>query len=324
MLLPATVVEIDYESPTMTAFKSCCPLCSDVHTFKLGRIPEAFHFCETEFSSPVNPGSLVKCNNCGLRWRDPLPNQAALLDLYQKTSSAFTWGGDYKARKDFELVAGELNSRHCSHILEIGCSDGSLACAARQMCTNSLMHWFGIEPSADAAAVAVKNNVKILGASIKDSSLSESRYVFDAIIAVDVFEHLVDMHEFFSDAIRLLRPSGFLIIATGAIDSLPENLQSRWNYVAMPEHMCFLTKRTVEYICQHYGLRLASYESYSHLPDGNLRLRFKLMLKSILSFILGFIPWNILSTRLRKLRSVGWIPVNIPDHCIVTFKVLET
>lgn len=162
----------------------------------------------------------------------------------------------------------------------------------------------------------------MLGKTISDACISEYTNTFDAVVAVDVFEHVIDLQAFLSDALRMLRPCGVLIIATGAIDSLPRRLESKWNYVAMPEHMCFLSSRTAHYICSLHGLRLSRFDRFSHSAKGISRDSVKVLMKSLASLALGYIHWRLLPKSLRKLRSSGWTPLSVPDHCLACFEIV--
>jgi 2-polyprenyl-3-methyl-5-hydroxy-6-metoxy-1,4-benzoquinol methylase len=299
--------------------RTACPLCASTASRSLGRIPEAFHFCETKYEVPVNAGFLMECTACSLHWRHPLPEEAALLHLYNTTTSATTWSNTAGQRQDFQLVSSELLSHGCRSVLEIGCFAGALSQAVTENSSNSKIEWFGIEPSSPAAAAARNNGVDVIAGSLSDPQVTQFYGRFDAVVAIDVFEHLVDLRAFFTTVVRLLKPSGVVLVATGAIDSIPAGSRAAWNYVAMPEHMVFMSVPLANHVSRTFGLQLLKFERYRHgVVSGRQSVRF--VARSWLSAILRQVPWQLLSRRLRQRRGVGWTPVRKYDHCLVCWQ----
>lgn len=296
-----------------------CPLCHCQAAHSLGSIPKAFHFCETKYTSPINAGVLMHCPACSLRWRHPLPDPTRLLRLYQTTTSASTWTNTGDQRVDFQLVAREIRSRDCRTVMEIGCFAGSLSRMLQRQREEPQIEWFGIEPSAQAATVARHNGVTVIAGSIDEPQVRDYYQRFDAVVAIDVFEHLVDLQSFFREAVRLLKPFGLLIVTTGAIDAIASNRQGSWNYVAMPEHMVFMSMKLATYLADSFGLRLLKYERFRHRPV-SVRQALRSMGSSALSAVLQPLPWSSLSPCLRKRRGVGWISVATRDHCFVCWE----
>jgi len=257
----------------------------------------------------------MECAKCSLRWRHPLPTTDTLLHLYNTTTSATTWPNDGGKRKDFCLVSRELVARECRSVLEIGCFTGELS---KNIC-DSRIEWFGIEPSSLASAAARENGVQVIAACLSDPRVKQFYGRFDAIVAVDVFEHLVDLRAFFYEVISLLRPSGVVIVATGAIDAIPSRLQAAWNYVAMPEHMVFMSLPLANHVSRVFGLQLLKYERYRH-GAVSLQQSARILARSSLSAILRQLPWRFLPRFLWHRRGVGWTPATTRDHCLVCWE----
>lgn len=296
-----------------------CPLCDSTRIRSLGQIPEAFHFCETKYEVPVNAGLLLECADCSLRWRHPLPEEALLLQRYNTTTSSTTWADTGGYREDFRLVESELLAYGCRSVLEIGCFSGALSLAVRERAGGSSFKWFGIEPSSSAAATARNNGVDVIAGSLSDPRVKDFYGSFDAVVAIDVFEHLVDLPKFFNEIKGLLKPSGVVLVATGAIDSIPSRSRAVWNYVAMPEHMVFMSRPLANHFSKAFGLQLLKFERYQH-GFFSFQQSIRFVARSWLSAILRPLPWKFLPRRLRQRRGVGWTPVRTRDHCLVCWQ----
>jgi SAM-dependent methyltransferase len=202
-------------------------------------------------------------------------------------------------------------------VLEIGCFDGALASFVRAQHPQQFFRWTGLEPVAAAAAIAKQRGVEIAGESL--AVLANEAAVFDCVVAIDVFEHISSPRDLMETCHRLLKPGGLLIMATGAIDSVGARRQATWSYVAMPEHVCFMSAPFAKYIACHFNMALTAFTRFRHTTTSNA-LVLKLFVRSALSDALRFCPWQLFSRRLRTLRGQGWTPPLLHDHCLVCWK----
>jgi cyclopropane fatty-acyl-phospholipid synthase-like methyltransferase len=143
-------------------------------------------------------------------------------------------------------------------VLDVGCFTGSFL--------TFLGHdwqWFGVEPSIEAGELATRNGITLLGATLAD--IENGAITFDAIVAIDVVEHLADPLSFFQRTSKMLTPGGVLIILTGNTDALSWRLHKNlyW-YCSLPEHVSFFSRGVFDYISRRCGLQAVEQLTMSH------------------------------------------------------------
>lgn len=310
--------------------RSACPVCHGVDLKRIGRLPEAFHFCSFQYRHPINRGALVECHSCGLHFRNPCLSRETLDDLYRR-QPATVWGSTAGGRQDVPLIAALIKGLQPRpiDILDVGCYTGALLVELRRILTPQReLHCHGVEPSEKAAAEAEKQGIKILGASIEE--LDPATQKFDVILLTDVFEHILEVDLFLESLCRFLRPSGQLVIMTGASDSEPFlRYRNTYHYCATPEHLVFISKRHAEWLANRLGTGLMQYSIISHVFPRPSRL--KGFLKSLAYWALRKIPatWlgveNALVHRIAWLRGLGVQNFSgKPDHAFVVFRAPGT
>lgn len=201
---------------------------------------------------------LLRCNNCTLQFKDPPISMDALMECYNASPESNWEHNPNPVKRRFDELQ-ELTKAHSqgNRILDIGCSNGAIL----QYFGDS---WdrFGIEPSTDAARVAEDRNITILAPTIETLDESET---FDAILAIDLLEHLDDPDAFFARVMKHLKPGGIFLAFTGTTDASSWKLQgSRYWYASLPEHIVFYSKRTVEHLADKHNAEIVSYTHTSH------------------------------------------------------------
>lgn len=129
-----------------------------------------------------------------------------------------------KAENDIENTVKKFisKSRNCIY-LDCGCGDGrkTIKRANLLQTTNIL----GNEIISSSCKLARQKGIKILGFDLNSKWKIRSTSV-DVITATEVIEHLVDLDNFFSEAKRVLKPRGKIILST-------ENLAAYHNIFAL-------------------------------------------------------------------------------------------
>ena len=296
-----------------------------------GDIPRAFHFLSQNFETPVNAGSLVSCVDCGLQYRFPCLSQQTLLSLYQKTPASL-WDpnneDEVEGREDFRRIWEEIaTSRQHQIVCDIGCYTGSLLSYLRKRAEEggATIETYGVEPSLSGATVAQTRGVRVVGKTVDD--LVSVGLKCDVIVAVDVFEHVLDTRMFVASCMQCLSVGGKLIFVTGAADcSFNQTWRAQSYYMAMPEHVVFMTRNHAVSL-EKCGLRLVKYDLIRRVSF-DLGARVKLGCRNIV-FLLVTIFGHLKAfksfasrPRLRAIagRGVGNC-LNSPDHVIVVFTV---
>lgn len=212
---------------------------------KTGEVPYSFHFLDQHFAAPIDSGDLYECLTCGLWFKHPYLPAKELASYYNSASDDLPWEGN-EARPDFAGATAVLTDAlpEGGRVLDLGCYRGRFL---RSLGDGFIK--FGIEPSSRAAEAASDAGIRIVGKDI--SALGDE--VFDAITLFDVFEHLRDPLGTLDALVAHLRVDGILCVGTGFADSpLFRRTRAKHYYVCMPEHVCFLNEKFLQFLSQRY------------------------------------------------------------------------
>lgn len=153
------------------------------------------------------------------------------------------------ARRLLDLLAKHVPS---GRLLEVGCGHGLLLDEARRRGYDTE----GLELSVDAA----RHARDALGLSVRetvleDTALDGERY--DAVLLIDVLEHLDDPVAALERAGSLLAPGGALVIVTPDPSSLTARVAGArwWGY--LPAHFCLIPRAILRELIRARGLVLA-------------------------------------------------------------------
>jgi SAM-dependent methyltransferase len=140
-------------------------------------------------------------------------------------------------------------------ILDFGCSSGRLLApfVREYQC-------IGFEINAEAAALARSKGIQMLS-----DPMEAGRQSLDAVVLVDVFEHLSQPTQTLVDLAGLLKPGGRMIISTGNADSpaFQEDLAQFW-YMRTLEHLVMISKTYAQFLCDRLGGRLDAWQEVCH------------------------------------------------------------
>ena len=281
---------------TLNATATACPVCGGATTAS-GRI---FHERHTQVAGvPIDLAGLDfhlrRCADCSFSFKDPPIPHERLMACYAAAAEDH-WDLDpdpYRRRFDLyrRIVASHAPPANGARprILDIGCANGAM-----------LVHFgdawerFGVEPAARAAELATRRGVRILGPTLE--SVPDG-LDFDAVISVDVVEHVADPLPFFQRVARHLRPGGVCITVTGDTDALTWRLEgSHYWYCTITEHISFYNRRSLAALAARTGLEPVEQVRSSHArAGGGLRLRH---LATNSAFIVG-----------NRLRGLGIPPL---------------
>lgn len=207
---------------------------------------------------------LVRCRECDFNFKRPAIEESKLLDCYRRADARHWELTDGGPDRQFDLIRGVVErgvpraAGATRRVLDIGCFSGSLLQTFRH---GWELH--GVEPSESAAAVAAGRGVRVHGATVE--ALSSSPLRFDAIVNVDVAEHIVDPLAFFGSASKLLAPGGVLVTLTGDTGAWEWRFQgSLYWYCSMPEHVSFYSAASLDAIAQRLGLLPGDRRRLSH------------------------------------------------------------
>lgn len=197
-----------------------CAICGPNVPYKI-LYPEKLNFKDFDselFAARKTPKGLhyriARCDQCNLVFSNPiLPD---LEKFYQKSSFAFE--PDLKNAKATYLkilkkVCKKLNQKKA--LLEIGCSNGFILEAAKELGFHEV---FGIEPNEEAVRHAREDIKKNIHIGILKEGLYADRQ-FDLICAFHLFDHLSHPNDFLTLCHRYLKDDGYLLFVHHNVQS---------------------------------------------------------------------------------------------------------
>jgi 2-polyprenyl-3-methyl-5-hydroxy-6-metoxy-1,4-benzoquinol methylase len=233
-----------------------CPVCGTTKFEAKGSIsPEVVVTVDGRaFKQP--PGFIRECLFCGLLFRSPVLSEDELADYYRSVDFR-KWepNGMFPTEQATLRVLGSLPTQ--AKILDFGCSSGRLL-------SNLVNEYdcYGYEINEAAAAEAANKGVRILSTFALEQ---EYQQTFDAVVMVDVFEHLNNPFSVITRLFQLLKSKGILVIVTGNGDCLTcrRDPAHFWYFLCI-EHLCMLTRKHANYLATKLGARLESWKEVCH------------------------------------------------------------
>jgi SAM-dependent methyltransferase len=207
--------------------------------------------------------AVAYCDTCELGQLDPLPSAQELAALYGSKQYFESDDGsgyaDYEAnreqfRRTFRLKLRRLLRHGAVHdLLEIGCGPGYFMQEARRSGVEDVV---GVDLNPWAIEEVRKQQLTGEVGSI-EAVPSERR--FDAIVMLDVLEHIRDPAAFLAQLRAHLRPGGRLLIMTPNIRSLLARFSGqRWVSFKIPEHLYYYSPRSIRRLLEGSGFDVLS------------------------------------------------------------------
>jgi 2-polyprenyl-3-methyl-5-hydroxy-6-metoxy-1,4-benzoquinol methylase len=221
--------------------------------------------------------SLVKCSNCNLIFKSPIPDEETLSQLYRQSGQdigntdkclAIDQNG-IKIRRFDEIE--KLAEKLCKgkKVLDIGCNDGAM-----------LFSWsnqwdkHGLEYSQTYSKVAEMRGLKIIGSGIHNCKNNFESY-FDVITLVDVAEHIPNPSDFFKDILSLIKNDGIVLILTATTDYwFWKLIKSGYWYESFPEHIIFWSRKTFDFLANQNNAQVIYDKRVSHYKNRKTRLNY--------------------------------------------------
>lgn len=158
------------------------------------------------------------------------------LSIYDRVADQW-WSDEVRwVRTLKNLVPGRLAwfDRHIDwrdkSVLDLGCAGGFMA----EALTTKGARVTGIDPAADSVAAA-RSRATLVGQDIQydvgvGEALPYAETAFDAVVCVDVLEHVADLAKVASEVARVLRPGGIFLY-----DTINRNVLSRLATITVAE-----------------------------------------------------------------------------------------
>ncbi len=188
-------------------------------------------------------------------------------------------------------------------VLDVGCGGGLFLRLLKERAVRVL----GLDSSPQAAAVAWRNGVPAVCASLEQAPLADQSCA--AITMFHVLEHLYEPQRYLRRARELLRPEGRLIIQVPNASSwqfllLGEN----WNGLDVPRHLTNFRQKDIETLLECCGFQIVARKHFS-LRDNPAGLATSLappldpMARRLRGFAEG--PWQRMSKNLLYFALVA-------------------
>jgi SAM-dependent methyltransferase len=211
-----------------------------------------------------------RCPDCGIGRSDVTDFEPGAY----YTESYFD-GGHADGYADYEgsaeILRGEFR-RTVGHLVELGVTGGRLlevGCAYGFFLDEARARFevSGIEIS-EAAAAAARGRHPDVRTGPLDASTLAGLSDLDAIVLLDVIEHLEDPAGAIALCSERLRRGGVLLVTTGDWGSVvARTLGPRWRLMTPPQHLWFFTRGSLSRIAAGHGLSEASFcHPWKHVP----------------------------------------------------------
>lgn len=194
---------------------------------------------------------LYACRRCGTVQTGELPTPEFLESRYADTRDERYLDEEAGRRRTARRLLDMLGHRVApGRMLDIGCGHGLLMAEARDRGWDPV----GLEFSQSAVAHARSLGLEVIEEPVEAAPLEEGS--FQAVMAIDLIEHLTDPRAFIERCRSLLAPGGALVVATPD----PESALARafgerwWGYI--PAHLHLLPRRMLRELVEAEGLTL--------------------------------------------------------------------
>jgi SAM-dependent methyltransferase len=163
-------------------------------------------------------------------------------------------GAEPVLRREFARAVDFLRRhRDGGKLLEIGCAYGFFLHEAKRY-----FDAVGIEPVEEAVAHARGAGLNVLH-GIAEPQLLDRLGRFDAIVLLDVIEHLPDPRDTLGLCARQLNRGGVVMVTTGDFGSGVARLAGeKWRLMTPPQHLWFFTQESMRRLAASLGLELVA------------------------------------------------------------------
>ncbi len=158
------------------------------------------------------PTRLLACRSCGLLYRSPRPDAAAVLRAYrdERYSADRLLQMIVSQRALFRPKARALAAwlHPGARVLEVGCFVGGFLREAREAGLVAA----GLDPSDQLAALCRRSGLRVVGSTLESLTEPARAERYDAVVIWNTFDQLPRPRSALAAALRVLQPGGMLIL----------------------------------------------------------------------------------------------------------------
>ena len=169
------------------------------------------------------------------------------------------------------VVTAELKRLHARKVLDLGCGNGAFTAQLR----NAGYDMTGLDHSSSGVALAQRQYPRIAFArhDLHDPLPPAHTGKYDAVVAVEVIEHLLLPRRLMDAATAALRPGGALVVTTpyhGYLKNLAIALTGKFDEHWAPlrdyGHVKFFSRRTLSALFDEYGYTDLCFRTAGRVP----------------------------------------------------------
>ena len=229
-----------------------CPVC---HNQNINHILTAEDFLVTREKFQI-----YSCQNCGLRFTNPRPNDDQLAGYYDSdeyishsNEGSSLINGLYKIARTFTLRRKRKLIESLSQskrLLDVGCGTGHFI----DYCQQHGWQVDGVEPN-EIARTQAEEKTKIV---IRQDLSEVADTSFQVITLWHVLEHLPNLEQTMNQLKSLLAPGGVIIIAVPNFEAYEASVfKEYWAAYDVPRHLYHFNANALEQLVNKYGLKIA-------------------------------------------------------------------
>jgi 2-polyprenyl-3-methyl-5-hydroxy-6-metoxy-1,4-benzoquinol methylase len=223
--------------------------------------------CEsTEVSLSFEKGGsdFYKCSGCRFTFIWPLPNDTALVELYQDYGRRYYSNDGVKEyllsanhyRREIELLS---RTAHAGTLLDVGCSIGGFVKAAGELRYAAQ----GIDISGVSAAVGQSAGLKIQSGDFLQTVFPDR---FDVITMWATLEHLPEPSRYVQRALKMLRPGGVFLASVPNYSGITQRLIGKKDRYVGSDHLNYWAARGFASYLQKFNLEILEIFTFGFNP----------------------------------------------------------
>lgn len=218
--------------------------------------PQAYTITD---DSSILREQIVRCLNCGLMYVNPRINARSLYSNYLNMVDERYMEEEVGRRITAKRILSALGKyKKPGKLLEVGCATGLLLDEARKV------GWevHGVEISRWASQIAKERfSLDVFCDSLKKAPYQPG--TFDAVVMVDVIEHLPNPKDTFVYIRHLLKPDGILCVNTPDVNSpISRLLKTKW-WGIKQAHLFYFSKKTLRKMLEASGFDLIGFRGHA-------------------------------------------------------------
>lgn len=195
---------------------------------------------------------VVECRHCGMTYKDPIPQDWLLRQIYGPSYSHFVPCATESVTGLFRSRVrrlGKPNGRH----LDYGCGVGLFVESALNQDWNS----FGADPYLPDDGIPSGLIHRLYKADARDSSAISALGKFDCVTMWAVVEHLTSFYDTLAGIVGLLNPGGTIIFnSPNAHSFIARWSGSSWRMATLIEHLQFCTPSAADWLARAFDLKV--------------------------------------------------------------------